>query len=166
MRTWSIWLKYLLPTSYRTLSAASKLGILESLNNRCAVIGIEDEQLTMTFNLDAPDAASASNLALTLGNEALEAGRILSAELVGVELLTHEERDKANQQLPNVLGVAEIADRLGITRQRVTQLAKSQKFPQPATRLAMGPIWLAADLEPIVEERSYRLENLRRRNTA
>lgn len=45
------------------------------------------------------------------------------------------------------MGVAEIADLLGVTRQRVTQLAKTKGFPDPVVRLASGPVWESADVE-------------------
>jgi predicted DNA-binding transcriptional regulator AlpA len=47
----------------------------------------------------------------------------------------------------HLMGVAEIADLLGVTRQRVTQLAKVNGFPQPTLRLAAGPVWESADVE-------------------
>jgi len=45
-------------------------------------------------------------------------------------------------------GVAEAAQILGVTRQRVSQLCdtKEKGFPEPVAQLACGSIWLAADL--------------------
>jgi predicted DNA-binding transcriptional regulator AlpA len=45
------------------------------------------------------------------------------------------------------MGVAEVAELLGVTRQRVTQLAKTDGFPEPQVRLASGPVWESADVE-------------------
>ncbi|MDQ6526863.1 DNA-binding protein [Nocardioides sp. LHD-245] len=47
----------------------------------------------------------------------------------------------------HLMGVAEVAELLGVTRQRVTQLAKSASFPPPYDTLAMGPVWLKVDIE-------------------
>jgi predicted DNA-binding transcriptional regulator AlpA len=41
----------------------------------------------------------------------------------------------------NLVGVAEIAELLGVSRQRVAQLASRQDFPRPVTVLAAGQIW-------------------------
>lgn len=47
----------------------------------------------------------------------------------------------------HLMGVAEVAELLGISRQRVTQLAKQEGFPEPAVQLAAGPVWESADVE-------------------
>jgi predicted DNA-binding transcriptional regulator AlpA len=47
----------------------------------------------------------------------------------------------------NLVGVAEIADLLGVSRQRVDQLAERDDFPNPAAVLAAGRIWKRADIE-------------------
>lgn len=48
-----------------------------------------------------------------------------------------------------LMGTAEIADRLGVTPARVHQITDSRKlgFPAPLTRLRMGQVWLADDVE-------------------
>lgn len=47
----------------------------------------------------------------------------------------------------HLMGVAEIAQLLGVSRQRVTQLAKAEGFPRPVASLAAGPVWESADVE-------------------
>jgi prophage regulatory protein len=50
-----------------------------------------------------------------------------------------------------VMGAAEIADRLGVTRQRVYQIVGKKGFPDPIVQLAMGQwtedieTWVAAN---------------------
>lgn len=46
-----------------------------------------------------------------------------------------------------VLGAAEIAVRLGITRQRAYQLVNTKGFPDPRFHLAMGQVWDGDDIE-------------------
>lgn len=45
------------------------------------------------------------------------------------------------------MGVWEIAQRLGVGRQRAGILAKQKGFPDPVDTLRMGKVWLAADVE-------------------
>lgn len=45
------------------------------------------------------------------------------------------------------MGVAEVAELLEVSRQRVTQLAKLPGFPAPTVKLASGPVWESADIE-------------------
>lgn len=40
-----------------------------------------------------------------------------------------------------LVGVAEIADLLGVSRQRVHQLAAREDFPRPLAVLVMGSVW-------------------------
>lgn len=46
-----------------------------------------------------------------------------------------------------VMGAAEIADRLGVVRQRAYQIVNRKGFPDPIAHLAMGQVWDAADVE-------------------
>jgi predicted DNA-binding transcriptional regulator AlpA len=48
---------------------------------------------------------------------------------------------------PNLLGVAEIAAMLGLTRQRVNQLIQSADFPAPEAELSAGRIWTRDAIE-------------------
>lgn len=45
------------------------------------------------------------------------------------------------------MGQAEIADRLGISRQRVQQLIGRADWPKPFVVLAMGKVWKTEDIE-------------------
>ncbi|GLW27860.1 hypothetical protein Areg01_08000 [Actinoplanes regularis] len=46
-----------------------------------------------------------------------------------------------------LMGAGEIAKRLGLSRQRVQQLAERDDWPEPYDELAMGRVWLIADIE-------------------
>jgi len=48
---------------------------------------------------------------------------------------------------PEVVGAAEIADMLGVSRQRISQLTTQAGFPEPWLRLRMGKIWLTSDVQ-------------------
>jgi len=52
--------------------------------------------------------------------------------------------DLARPALPELVGPSEAAAMLGVSRQRVHQLAtEHRRFPPPLLRLASGPLWLA-----------------------
>lgn len=46
-----------------------------------------------------------------------------------------------------VMGAAEIADRLRVTRQRAYQITARRDFPEPGAVLAMGQVWATDDVE-------------------
>lgn len=56
-------------------------------------------------------------------------------------------------RFPEVVGTYEIAELLGISRQRVQQLANTEGFPAPVAKLRVGHIWLRADIERWARER-------------
>lgn len=52
---------------------------------------------------------------------------------------------------PDVMGLAEIAQRLGISKRYARELVGKKGFPDPA-RLAMGQVWSTADVEAWISE--------------
>lgn len=46
-----------------------------------------------------------------------------------------------------LVGAAEVADLLGVSRQRVHQLSGQPSFPKPVAVLAAGSIWRRIDIE-------------------
>lgn len=52
----------------------------------------------------------------------------------------------------DVMGVAEIAARLGISRSRAAQIVREKRFPEPAAVLTGIVIWETADVEAWIAE--------------
>jgi predicted DNA-binding transcriptional regulator AlpA len=46
----------------------------------------------------------------------------------------------------DLMSTVEIAELLGVSRQRVDQLSRSDQFPEPAAELAVGRVWAKADI--------------------
>lgn len=60
-------------------------------------------------------------------------------------------------RVEELVGTSEIADLLGVSRQRVQQLASRPGFPEPVAVLSAGTIWRKADIERwIIETRAPR----------
>lgn len=51
-----------------------------------------------------------------------------------------------------LMGADEIGKRLGVGRSRVQQLINRKGFPDPFDELAMGKVWLTADVEAWIRE--------------
>jgi predicted DNA-binding transcriptional regulator AlpA len=47
----------------------------------------------------------------------------------------------------DLMGTTEIAEMLGVSRQRADQLSHSERFPEPVAVIAAGRIWLRSDVE-------------------
>jgi predicted DNA-binding transcriptional regulator AlpA len=46
----------------------------------------------------------------------------------------------------DLMSTVEIAELLGVSRQRVDQLSRTEHFPEPAAELAVGRVWAKADV--------------------
>lgn len=49
--------------------------------------------------------------------------------------------------IPKLAGLAEVAGLAGVSRTRAGQITAHAEFPKPVDRLAMGPVWLEADVK-------------------
>ena len=51
------------------------------------------------------------------------------------------------EKMHHLMGVREIADMFGVSRQRASQFGNKADFPTPVATLASGPIWHTEDVE-------------------
>jgi hypothetical protein len=74
--------------------------------------------------------------------------------VVRADAMTYDEQDRdlATPNFPELVGVTEVADLLGVSRQRASALAKSSGFPVPVAVLAAGPVWTRPSLNRFVDE--------------
>ena len=54
-------------------------------------------------------------------------------------------------KFPLLAGLAEVAGLARVSRSRAGQLAAHPDFPEPVQRLAMGPVWLEADVQKFLD---------------
>ncbi len=47
----------------------------------------------------------------------------------------------------DILGTSEVAEVLGVSKQRIASLRKDADFPEPFLRLASTPLWAREDVE-------------------
>jgi hypothetical protein len=117
------------------------------------VVSLEGEQLVAILTVDGPTPTDALASAID---------HCLSAHpgtLAAAEIATTVEHDRrlALDARPQLVGLSEIAEQLGVTRQRANTLRRSRSdFPDPAAELRAGPVWFAADVTRFVETWSRR----------
>ncbi|MGH3815622.1 MAG: hypothetical protein ACRDUV_24745 [Pseudonocardiaceae bacterium] len=103
---------------------------------------------TVTLDVEADGALAAANdgarFALT------ELGADFRAELVDLRVTTPErfEAEALRPDFPPLASAADAAEILGVSRQRVHQLAASNtRFPAPVARVGTGPLWTVPAIE-------------------
>jgi predicted DNA-binding transcriptional regulator AlpA len=67
-------------------------------------------------------------------------------EVVGGQVTSWDdfERSLETRNFPELVGVSELAELLGVSRQRASELANSKTFPKPVAQLSSGPVWVEA----------------------
>ena len=108
-----------------------------------AVVGVEADALEVDISVRARDVLAAARKAVDRATLALSKLKISSISIDALTLQTEAELDEelAQPSYPELVGVAEIADILGVSRQRVHELSQRRDFPVPIARLAAGPVW-------------------------
>ena len=105
-----------------------------------------------TFSIDDPhhdlDAAAAIERGCEIFEKAAYLSGLAGRPIVRAEALTYAEHDAdlARPLIPELVGIAEIADILGVNRQRASALQTRHDFPAPVAHLKMGPVWTRTSL--------------------
>lgn len=106
------------------------------------------------FDVDAPTPAEAATEADEVFRKAVAAAGLPAWPVVRLEAVTVEELDVdlARATFPRLVGVAELAEILGVSRARASELASSSPdFPPPTVRLASGRVWTEPSVRRFVE---------------
>jgi predicted DNA-binding transcriptional regulator AlpA len=103
------------------------------------------DQFTVTTTMDAPEFRKAEDA--VIGAVLAMVSEIgIVPEVVGVETLEQAEYDRRAEEpsMPKLVSAPEVAEMLGVSRQRVHQLlSENRRFPEPLLRLGAGPLWVA-----------------------
>jgi hypothetical protein len=107
-----------------------------------AVPGIE-ASVSVILAVDARTLRSAVDNALRLVVGTVTAAGVPGAAVVELSAITFDEAERriAEPVVPELVGITEIGEILGVTKQRANQLATAAGFPAPAQTLASGRLW-------------------------
>jgi hypothetical protein len=107
-----------------------------------------------TFSIDdAPGHLEAVAEGDGIFTKAVTVAGLPEFQVVAVEVMTFLEQDRqlAQPSMPELVGVAEVAEVLGVSRQRASELRGRPGFPSPVADLASGPVWSRPSLDRFVE---------------
>lgn len=118
--------------------------LIDGLEGHSPAVSIDARgTVGVTFDVEAADHGAAASEAVRL--LAAIAAQLRPVE-VRVQTFAEQERELRESNVPELLGVAELAEALGVSRQRVAELAATEDFPRPVARLRAGPVWQRAAL--------------------
>lgn len=115
-------------------------GLLESGG---AVASFLANRYSVRLDVKADDPLEAQNQAIELIRQAAERVGLPLWPVVEVEAITVEDLIGENERptSSDLVGVSEVAEMLDVSKQRVSELARSRHFPKPVATLASGPVW-------------------------
>jgi hypothetical protein len=121
--------------------AGSPLEPIDGMRRYSALLSIES---------DGPVDALITGL--TAFNPGAKKADLPEFPIVRCEILRWDEFERRLDEpaVPELIGISEIAELLGVTRQRASQLARTATFPLPAAELASGPVWLEPNIRQFV----------------
>ena len=128
--------------------------LLDALGAHAPAVGGGGRRYDAQFSVDAPDVGPALTKALRLWRRAVDVAGLPPWPLVQATVLRADELDRQLSQpnLPELVGVSEIATLLGTTRNRAWQVTKKPGFPEPVAELASGPVWARPMVGRFLEE--------------
>lgn len=103
---------------------------------------------TLTIGLDERDTIAAARTAAQFIHTVL--GKDPAGQVIDLRVCTPEQFDTEalRPDLPPLASAADVAEILGVSRQRVHQLAASNtRFPAPVARVGTGPLWTVPAIE-------------------
>lgn len=124
----------------------------EQLEGHGPVVSFGPSEITLRVALDAELPTYAIEEAQALTEKALKSAGLPIWPVIAVEAMEWEafERSLDVPNIPAVIGVTELADMLGVSRQRASELARVDRFPKPFVELASGPVWLEPNVKDFV----------------
>ncbi len=120
--------------------------VLEFLADYSAVVSYDERSLSVRLTVADASPEHAIHLALEPVAIARTKAGLGESPPIRIEVESMEELDRRIQEsnAPELIGVAELAELIGVSRQRASELARSRDFPAPIVTLASGPIWRKA----------------------
>lgn len=127
-------------------------GLEDALTEAGAVVTYGDDRYGVRMFADGETAVDALDRAHELFVKSARAAELPDWPLVRASIESIEEFDRAESDAfrPVYLGVAELAERLGVTPQRASQITRRADFPRPVAELRAGPFWVEAAVEAFI----------------
>jgi hypothetical protein len=109
--------------------------------------------LSATFSVgNAADAQIAAERAADLFQKLANDAGLPAPTIVNLQVMTEAHRDLVRPPIPNLIGIAEVAELLDVSRQRASELARQPSFPRPIAQLRSGPVWIEPAIQLFSEQ--------------
>jgi len=127
--------------------------LLEATEAFDGVVGFDEDAVTIGLTVNSIDWSRAATRAARIATKALRDAGVPALPIERVDARTAERTRKGNLRFtfPQMMGVAEVAEHLHVSKQRVTELRDLGKLPRPLTELRSGPVWPRPAIDRFLE---------------
>lgn len=143
MREWMVRFEISLPDFVLGEDHADE--VVDALKRYRPAISYRRHTMSANFCIRSHAPMRAAESGFRVFRSALEKAGIKAHDyrVSGVEIQSLEGLDRSLKEshVADLVGVAELAKILKVSRQRASELARSPDFPKPIANLAAGPVW-------------------------
>lgn len=129
--------------------------LVDELEEHAGVVAVGSRTLSTRISVESESAVSALTDAVQVAQVAFTSTMISfegPSDPIEVDLTTAERLDERLAEPPEeYVGATELAELLGVSRQRASSLATSSTFPPPVARLASGPVWPKSSVSRFID---------------
>jgi hypothetical protein len=127
--------------------------VAEALNGMGPVFVVGQRSLAVSFGLESKSLPMAQTRAREAVSSILELMNVPAEAVTGIRLGRGDELSEDSGTVPDCVGLGEAATILGVSKQRVHQLAQRSDFPTPIFRLRATPVWRKAEISDFKRSR-------------
>jgi hypothetical protein len=145
---WSVYVEVAGDDTENSVTVEQLEQLADLLEPFSASVGGGGAEYSARLSVEAGLDRAAADQALAEFAKARDQVGLPAWPVVHLDVMTDERLDAelATPPFPEVVGVAEAAKLLAVTKQRLSQLTERQDFPPPMVRLAAGPVWLTSSI--------------------
>lgn len=128
--------------------------LLDALEEHDGVVTLASGQIVIDITVAADDHLAAVSTADRLVRAAVRSAgpdRAVTVDRIEAKTAARAARDLDQPTYPEMLGVAEVAELLGVSKQRVFELRETGRLPTPIAELRAGPVWPRPAIERFIE---------------
>jgi len=145
LSVWVVGLAVRLLNDADKMSQDMVLHLLRQLKDASPAVDVEPGRLRLRYSVEASSASAAVDTALEIWEKAAcnSPGELSEADLTVLEVASEEEAERRyeSEAALELLGVAELAEVLQVSKPRARQVAQRPDFPPPVAILAATTVW-------------------------
>lgn len=157
LRPWNVSLVFDNPNGEMPVITNSARGkLINALAGSNVIVGYSEDYLAITMTIRAIDHRTAATIATSSCDDGFIEASLPPLVVADCHTIRADRQEALDAQMPDFVGITEIAEILQVTKQRAWQKTKNQSFPAVACHPKAGPMWLTKDILRIARKGSTR----------